>query len=206
MKLEVERLVLGELETNCYILNWGGEAAVIDPGADEEQLLERLAGQRVRYILLTHGHPDHLGGAPRLKREFPQAELLLHGADLDGLRWFLPDLEPDGLLEEGTLIALGKDGESLRVLHTPGHSPGSVVFLADERLFVGDLLFSGSIGRTDLPGGSQEAMDRSLRRIMELDGDFLIHPGHGPETTLARERISNPFLRELQVRWPPERS
>jgi hydroxyacylglutathione hydrolase len=196
-KLELERLVLGELATNCYILKAGEEATVIDPGAEDERLLRALAGHRLRYILLTHAHPDHLGGVPRLKREFPGASLLLHGADLEGLRWFLPQLEPDGLLEEGTTLRLGK--EELRVLHTPGHSPGSVVFMltGDGRLFVGDLLFRDSIGRVDLPGGSPSEMAHSLRRLIGLNGDFRVYPGHGPETTLARERARNPFLRGL---------
>lgn len=200
----LERLVVGELETNCYILESGGEAVIIDPGAAEERLLEALGGHQLRYILLTHGHPDHLGGAPLLKRAWRSAALLLHQGDLPVLRWALPGLEPDGFLSEGDTIAFGE--ETLRVLHTPGHSPGSLVFGDDERLFVGDLLFWGSIGRTDLPGGSPSAMERSLRRLLELDGDLSIYPGHGPETTLAQERISNPFLRELQRRWLPERS
>lgn len=193
----VERLVVGELATNCYILKAGEEAAAIDPGAADERLIRTLKGYHLRYILLTHAHPDHLGGVPRLKEAFPEAALLLHKADLEGLRWFLPELEPDDLLEEGSTLTLGLGGEQLRVLHTPGHSPGSVVFMSDARLFVGDLLFRDSIGRTDLPGGSPGEMARSLRRLIGLDGDFRVYPGHGPETTLARERAWNPFLRGL---------
>ncbi|HIC95888.1 TPA: MBL fold metallo-hydrolase [Candidatus Bipolaricaulota bacterium] len=137
-----------------------------------------------------------------------EARLLLHRGELEGLRLFSPGLEPDRFLEEGDSLPFGRgrEGLSLKVLHTPGHSPGSLVFMVDRGLFVGDLVFSGSIGRTDLPGGSPREMERSLRRIIELEGDFRIFPGHGPETTLSRERVSNPFLRELQVRWPPERS
>lgn len=201
--MELERLVVGELETNCYVLKSASEAVVIDPGAADERLIEALQGHQLKYILLTHGHPDHLGGASWLKRE-SGAALLLHRGDLPGLRWALPGLEPDGFLEEGTAIGFGE--ENLQILHTPGHSPGSIVLMTNEKLFVGDLIFWGSIGRTDLPGGSPRAMERSLRRIIELDGAFSIYPGHGPETTLARERISNPFLRELQGRWLPERS
>jgi hydroxyacylglutathione hydrolase len=201
--VELERLVVGELETNCYVLRSEGEAVVIDPGAPEERLLKALQGHQLKYILLTHAHPDHLGGAAWLKQKCGGAALL-HRGDLAGLRRFLPRLEPDRFLEEGDTVEFDK--ETLRVLHTPGHSPGSVVFMTGERLFVGDLLFWGSIGRTDLPGGSSGEMERSLRRLIDLDGDFSIYPGHGPETTLAQERVSNPFLRELQERWLPERS
>ena len=201
-RLEVERLVVGSLRTNCYILKSGGEAAVIDPGAADERLLELLQGYRLRSILLTHAHPDHLGGVPYLLDK-EGGELRLHRGDLEGLHFFLPDIEPEGLLEEGDSVEFGE--ETLQVLHTPGHSPGSIVFMGNEELFVGDLLFKGSIGRTDLPGGSKVEIERSLRRIMELDGDFRIYPGHGPETTLAEERIANPFLRELGEIWPPER-
>lgn len=198
----VEQLVVGELQTNCYLLKSGREALVIDPGAADKRLLGALQGYRLKYILLTHAHPDHLGGVPWLK-EGGDGALLLHRAALDGLRRFLSNTEPDRWLEEGDSVEFGT--EVLRVLHTPGHSPGSAVFLREGELFVGDLLFRGGIGRTDLPGGDQAKMERSLRRIMELEGDFKVYPGHGPETSLARERISNPFLREIGEIWPPER-
>ncbi|MFQ6116817.1 MAG: MBL fold metallo-hydrolase [Candidatus Bipolaricaulia bacterium] len=191
------------LQTNCYVLKSGAEAAVIDPGAADGRIVEALRGHNLKYILLTHAHFDHIGGVSLLKERHPQSRLCLHRGDLAIFNHFASGSEPDLLLEEGQRIEFS--GEELQVLHTPGHSPGSVVFICDEKLFVGDLLFRGSIGRTDLPGGSPAEMAAALRRLMELDGDFRVYPGHGPATTLAEERISNPFLRELQEIWPPGR-
>jgi len=203
--MEIERLVVGALQTNCYVLKSDGEAAVIDPGAPDERILEAVDGQglELKHILLTHAHFDHLEGAALLKERHPRSRLALHRADLPIMEHFAPELHPDAFLEEGDAVAIGK--ESLRVWHTPGHSPGSVIFLHEEGqlIFSGDLLFAGSIGRTDLPGGSPAEMERSLRRLVELEskskgkGDFAVYPGHGPPTTLTRERASNPFLREL---------
>jgi len=203
----IERLVVGELQTNCYILKSGAEAAVIDPGAADRRILDAIQGYNLRYILLTHAHFDHIGGVSPIKERHPQSKLCLHRGDLEILQHFAPGLEPDLLLEEGERIEFGEEELQVQVWHTPGHSPGSVVFICDGKLFVGDLLFRGSIGRTDLPNGSPAEMERSLRRIVELDGDFAIYPGHGPATTLAEERIANPFLKELQLQeiWPPER-
>lgn len=143
-------------------------------------------------MLNTHGHFDHVGGDWALKEE--GARVAIHKADLAILDHFYPGHPPvDRYLEEGDEVVPG-----LVVLHVPGHSPGSVVFVGDGILFSGDLLFSGSIGRTDLPGGSDRAMEESLRRILELLGGYTVYPGHGPRTTLAREKRTNPFLLELR--------
>ncbi len=207
MTMRVERLVVGPLQTNCYVLHSDDEAVVIDPGAPEPRLLKAVEGHRVRlrYILLTHAHFDHLEGARALKEAHPESLLCLHEADRPMLERFAPGLKLERALHEGDLLEFA--AEELKVWHTPGHSPGSVIFIHEREriIFTGDLLFAGSIGRTDLPGGSPAQMERSLRRLMQLEGDYRVLPGHGPETTLAQERVSNPFLRELGELWLPER-
>lgn len=200
----IERIVLGELQTNCYILKAGGQAVIIDPGAEDERVLKPPEDCQVKYILNTHCHPDHIGGVRFLKQRYG-AKLLFHKDEQAIFNRFNIGVEADRFLADGDLIEFGND--SLKVLHTPGHSPGSVTFFFGTNLFTGDLLFAGSIGRTDLPGGSYKAMARSLRRIVELEGDYTIYPGHGPVTTLDKERKSNPYLLELEGRnlWLPGR-
>lgn len=195
--MRIERFVVGPLRTNCYLLEEGGEAVVIDPGAITPELMAALKGKRTRYILLTHGHFDHAEGAPSL-RERTGAALLYHAAERASFLAFGREPpRPDGYLEEGLRIAVGR--ESLEVWHLPGHSPGSVVFLwrVGKVIFGGDLLFAGSVGRWDLPGGSLADLRVSLRRIMGLPDDWKVLPGHGPPTTIGSERRGNPLLKEL---------
>jgi len=186
--MHIESLCLGSLATNCYLVETGGVRLLIDPAEADETLFTFLGGRTVDLVVNTHGHFDHVGGDWALKER--GATLALHRADLGLVDQFFPGHAPfDRYLAEGDRVADG-----LRVLHTPGHSPGSVVIVGDGVLFCGDLLFAGSIGRTDLPGGSEAAMRRSLLRVAGLDGQYTVYPGHGPQTTLDRERRSNPFL------------
>lgn len=190
--LQVESVSLGELSTNCYLVTTEGLVVLIDPAEASGELFSLLKGRKVDLVLNTHGHFDHVGGDWALKEE--GARVAIHKADLAILDHFYPGHPPvDRYLEEGDEVVPG-----LVVLHVPGHSPGSVAFVGDGILFSGDLLFSGSIGRTDLPGGSDRAMEESLRRILELPGGYTVYPGHGPRTTLAREKRTNPFLLELR--------
>jgi len=212
-----EVLTVGPLQCNCSIL--GDEetqdAIVIDPGDEVERILGRLKAHdlRLRYILNTHAHFDHIGNCAELKAA-TGAEILLHQDDLS-----LYQAAPGqaqlfagygvGRIRIAPVDRFVRDAESIqigkvegRILHTPGHSPGSLGLLvpagAGDLLLAGDTLFQGSVGRTDLPGGDYEQLLRSIQKqLLCLDDDTLVWPGHGPRTTIGRERRSNPFLRGL---------
>ena len=200
--MKVKLLRVGPIGTNCYILedDQTNLAAVIDPGDEPELIQEALEkeGVEVRYLLLTHGHYDHTTAVPALHRVYPQADIYIHQADANGAGSTLFPLagEVDDLklYDEGDVIRLGD--HEIQVLHTPGHSPGSVTLQVGDVLFTGDTLFCGSCGRTDLRGGSYEQIMQSLKRLGELKGDFHVCPGHEATSTLERERRSNPFLME----------
>jgi|LZCG01.1.fsa_nt_gb glyoxylase-like metal-dependent hydrolase (beta-lactamase superfamily II) len=186
--MQVESICLGDLATNCYLFDIDGLRILIDPAESSEALFSFLRRRKVDLVVNTHGHFDHIGGDWALQGE--GAQVLLHRADLPFVDHFYPDHPPiDRYIEDGDEIA-----GSLRVIHAPGHSPGSVVLVARDVLFVGDLLFAGSIGRTDLPGGSLTEMEESLKKILALPGDYRVYPGHGEATTLEKERRTNPFI------------
>jgi len=200
-------LVVGPIQSNCYIVGCEKtrEAAVIDPGGDADKILITLAKDKLRclYIINTHGHFDHSADNKRLK-EVTGAQLLIHPADapmilnqsMGGGMWGLHvdnSPPPDRYLGEGDIITFGDI--SLKVLHTPGHSPGGISLVTDKMVFVGDTLFAGSIGRTDFPGGDYEGLLRQVRdKIFTLGDDVVVYPGHGPKTTVGRERKTNPFF------------
>ena len=198
--MKVDMIQVGPIGTNCYILEEGGRIAVIDPGDEAERILSVLAetGGTVDYILLTHGHYDHTTAVPQLHAALPEAKIYIHQADANGAgsRLFPLAGEVEDLLlyDEGDVLSLG--GLTIEVLHTPGHSPGSVTLKAGDVLFTGDTLFCGSMGRTDLRGGSYEQILASLGRLGRLEGNFHICPGHGETSTMDREREINPYLKE----------
>jgi hydroxyacylglutathione hydrolase len=188
--MRVTSICLGALATNCYLVEFDGTTVLIDPAEDSNRLRSFVGNRKIDLVVNTHGHSDHTGG----DWAFDGAKVLVHRADRSLLASAQPNHPPiDRYIDEGDEIA-----EGLTVLHTPGHSPGSVVLLGDGVLFSGDLLFAGSIGRTDLPGGSAEGIVESLRRIVGLVGDRVVYPGHGAGTTLESERRTNPFLQGLR--------
>jgi hydroxyacylglutathione hydrolase len=194
----LKMLVVGPIQANCYILGCERtrQAAVIDPGGDVDKILMSLVKDNLRcvYIINTHGHSDHSAGNKRLK-EVTGAQLIIHRADAPMIMHQEVDSPPpDRYVEEGDLITFGDI--LLKVLHTPGHSRGGISLVTDKMVFVGDTLFEGSIGRTDLPGGDYEGLIRHVKgKIFPLGDDVVIYPGHGPKTTVGRERRTNPFFR-----------
>ena len=183
---------LGAYETNCYLLWDGDDCAVIDPGEDGpalDDLLSRCPAAP-RLVLLTHAHFDHVGGAEALRAL--GAAIWVHPAEAALPKTLAPlDLAGTEALSDGLEIPFGTD--VIRVLHTPGHTPGSCCFRIGTRLFTGDTLFRDSCGRTDL-GGSAAEMTASLRRLHDLTGDCAVLPGHGGQSTLARERENNYWM------------
>ena len=197
--MQVKMMQVGPIGTNCYILESEHQIAVIDPGDEAERILsvlKELEGQ-VEYILLTHGHYDHTTAVPALHQALPKAEIYIHQADANGAgnRLFPLAGQVEGLkfYGEGDTLTLGE--LTIEVLHTPGHSPGSVTLKAGQVLFTGDTLFAGSMGRTDLAGGDEEQIMDSLKRLGGLEGNFHVLPGHMGTSELDRERRSNPYLR-----------
>ena len=203
----LKQLEVGPLMVNCYIVGCEKtrQAAVIDPGDETERIIDmaKEMNLEIKQIINTHGHMDHIAGNSDMKR-ITGAEIFIHPEDADMLTsprgnmsvfFGVPVDSPaaDNFLEEGDTHVLGK--LEFQVLHVPGHSPGSVCLVIDNIAIVGDTLFNGSIGRTDFPGGSLEQLtDNIHRKIFALDDSTKILPGHGPATTVGRERRHNPFL------------
>lgn len=199
MKIEVQQV--GQLMTNCYIV-WDEHtknAAVIDPGDDGAYLADCLKknGLTLQYILLTHGHFDHIGGVYELKETCgadPKIYMSHKDLHLEAVFHEAVSLDPADVIDWADGDTVTMDSITFRVLTTPGHTPGSVCLIADDVIFSGDTLFQGSCGRTDFPGGNWRDMCASLRRLYELKGNYTVLSGHTGSTTLERERKTNMFM------------
>ncbi|PJE67864.1 hypothetical protein COU95_00010 [Candidatus Shapirobacteria bacterium CG10_big_fil_rev_8_21_14_0_10_40_9] len=187
--MEIEKVVVGPLATNCYIVSEKNEAIVIDPGGEPEKIFSVLPTTNLTHIILTHAHPDHLGALSALKNEFPKAKFLIHKGELPILKSLHLKVKPDGFLNESKLETGNKQSLLLRnwnleILHTPGHSPGGICFKVGDFLFTGDTLFAEGVGRTDYPFSSQKDLIKSLKKLGKLPKDLKIYPGHGQSSTL----------------------
>lgn len=208
--MHIQQVTVGSMAVCCYIISCEqtNEAAVIDPGGNEEEIIDICKNNSlfVKYIIDTHGHPDHVCGNGRIK-EVTGAEIVMHKED--ALFFWKPEIKeyfsmlgltesppPDILVEDGSVIEFGK--EKLEVIHTPGHTPGGICLYNKPNCFTGDTLFVGGVGRTDFPGGStQELLDSIKNRLLKLPPDTTIWPGHGyggSRSTIQDEERSNPFL------------
>ncbi len=206
--LIIRKLEVGPIMANCYIVGCEEtkQAAVIDPGDDADRILMTLAEAelKAKYLINTHGHFDHVGANKRMK-DATGAQIAVHPDDEPMLSDLSKHAAMFGLKTENSPSAdiHLKDGETItfgnitfEVIHTPGHSPGGICLYTPGHLFVGDTLFMGSIGRTDLPGGDHATLISSIKtKLLNLDEKTIVYPGHGPETSIANEKRMNPFLR-----------
>ncbi|KYH36017.1 putative metallo-hydrolase [Clostridium tepidiprofundi DSM 19306] len=202
--MEIKRVVAGIYGANCYIImdKKTKEAVVIDPGGDVDDIEKAINSidANVKYILLTHGHLDHTSGVAELKKIFnvpvciskKDDELIACGTQLYGP---LLEGEADIHIKEGDVFSVGEI--SIRCIETPGHTPGGMSFIIDGKsVFTGDTLFYGSIGRTDLEGGDFDILINSItKKLMSLDDNIIVYPGHGPQSTIMNEKNNNPFLK-----------
>ena len=191
-------MALGAYQTNCYILysEQSDRCVVIDPGYEPERILAETArlGKTIEAVLLTHGHFDHVGAVRTLVAE-TDCQVYLHEKDLSmPTQMTAGPLYYTDLYREGSLLDLA--GLKIRVIHTPGHTEGSVCLLVDDAMYSGDTLFEGSCGRTDLPGGNWATILQSLKRLAGMEKNYAVYPGHGPSTTLDDEKKWNPYMRQ----------
>ena len=206
---KIHTIVVGRLQTNCYVLQSDSTALVIDPGDEPERIIRFLEDIAVKptHIVATHTHFDHVLGVDTIRAKL-KIPFLIHHDDLSMLESMqsrvrqtmgfsvLPPPRVDQFLEDGQSIEFGQD--KVKVIHTPGHSPGSISLAGQGFVLTGDALFNQSIGRTDLPGGDLDTLIRSItQRLFILDDATIVYPGHGPETSIGDEKLANPFVGQV---------
>lgn len=206
----IKKIIVGPLENNCFIIADKNtkEALIIDPGDEPDRIIDLINENnfKVKYIVCTHAHFDHVGAVPELKKE-TGAHIVIHGDELEiynstrdqaATFWGYeldPLPEPDMLVSEGDKLEVGD--LRFEILHTPGHSPGGICLYGEGILITGDTLFAGSVGRTDLYGGDIEKLKSSFKRLMSLSDEVRVLPGHGPESTIGKEKTDNFLSREI---------
>ncbi len=202
--MQIHEIVVGPLKTNCYIVTSDmNHAVIIDPGFDAEKIAAKVRelGAKPKFMLLTHGHFDHIGAVNGLKKIFPEMKSVILSEDEDIC--LDPSLitkeigvvtTPDMLFADGDIVKL--DDLTFKFMATPGHTKGCACIIVEDKIFSGDTLFSRGYGRTDLYGGSTRDMKNSLKKIGSLEGEYDIYPAHGPHTNLKTEKYANPYLRK----------
>jgi hydroxyacylglutathione hydrolase len=203
---KIHTLVVGQLQTNCYILQSQLHSIIVDPGDEPERIIRFVKDINVvpTSIIATHTHFDHVLGVEEVRKRV-KVPFMIHRDDLEMLqsmqsrvRQFMGSVVPpppkvDSYVRDGEILRLGE--ETVKVIHTPGHSPGSISLAGDGFVLTGDALFNQSIGRTDLPGGDLKTLVASIReKLFKLDDETIAYPGHGPETTIGDEKLANPFV------------
>lgn len=204
----IKKFVVGPLESNCFIIADDGskECFIVDPGDEPDRILDFIQenGFKVKFIVCTHAHFDHVGAVSDIKKD-TGAKIVVHADDLEiyrktreqGASWGFEldeQPEPDMFVSEGDRIEIGD--LKFEILHTPGHSPGGICIYGEGILITGDTLFAGSVGRTDFYGGDLRDLKKSFKRLISLPAGVKVLPGHGPESTIAREKIENFFSYE----------
>ena len=212
--VKIKTLTVGPLSENCYVIydELSKDAVIIDPGADGEEILEEVENLNVKAILATHGHLDHVGQVGYLKSKIDvpfymnkRDEFLINNEIFPNFAYIIKAVScpsPDFDLKEGDILEFGR--LELTVIETPGHTPGSVCFYNQEEkiVIVGDTLFYQSVGRTDLPGGDGRLLEQSLKKLMELPDETVVYSGHGPKTTIGKEKRTNPFITGVfRIKW-----